>query len=256
MIRGTVEERTSTRLAWISLSPGHRTWTFGEGEVATATATATAVVLRAFHKSRHNYSGVHATAVGTILRPIGRPCANIMAPLSCGTSTPTSTSASVPHTANPPRDICRMRPTLVGTGPSVASSSYPFIFRPPLPSAILRRRPPFNSPGTLAATFLIPLSFLTPDLLFPLFLVRVLVFFSRHWSPLDPRGGPRGLSFTTTTRGATVSFRCASITASVRARTARLSSAQRYAEGSFSRSFPGRRRSHPLARAPRDKHRG
>lgn len=40
---------------------------------------------------------VHATAVGTILRPIGRPCANIMAPLSCGTSTPTSTSASVPH---------------------------------------------------------------------------------------------------------------------------------------------------------------
>lgn len=50
---GTVEERTSTRLAWISPSPGHRTWTFGEGEVATATATA--VVLRAFHKSRHNY---------------------------------------------------------------------------------------------------------------------------------------------------------------------------------------------------------
>jgi len=40
---------------------------------------------------------VHATTVGTILRPIGRPCANIMAPLSCGTSTPTSTSASVPH---------------------------------------------------------------------------------------------------------------------------------------------------------------
>lgn len=46
-----------------------------------------------------------------------------------------------------PLAIYRMRPTLVGTGPSVASSSYPFIFHPPSPSAILRDSYPLTPPA-------------------------------------------------------------------------------------------------------------
>lgn len=146
-----------------------------------------------------------------------------------------------------------MHPTLVGTGPSVASSSYPFIFRPPLPSAILRDGHPFNSPGTLVATFLNPLLSSRP------------ICFSRSSSSASSSFSlatghrsilakpPRALFYDNNTN-ATTSFRCASITTSVRARTVRFGPMLRGKLFSLARS---RREGRPLlARALRNKHRG
>jgi len=62
-----------------------------------------------------------------------------------------------------PLAIYRTHPTLIETGPSVASSSYPFIFRPPLPSAILCNGHPLTPPAPSRQPFSSPF-FLTSNL--------------------------------------------------------------------------------------------
>lgn len=57
----------------------------GRRRRSTAAALFTRVLRAQTQQCRRH---VHATAVGTILRPIGRPCANIMAPLSCDVRPP------------------------------------------------------------------------------------------------------------------------------------------------------------------------
>lgn len=87
-----------------------------------------------------------------------------------------------------PLAIYRMRPTLVGTGSSVASFSYPFIFRPPSPSAILRDGHPLTPPALSRQPSSPPSSFLHARSALPAFPpLFVLVFFSRRWSGPDPR---------------------------------------------------------------------
>lgn len=132
-----------TRLAWISPSrEGTGTCVVNSGRGKTATV----VILRAFYKSGHNKRHVHATTVGTILRPIGRPCANIMAPLSCAVRPPQPRRRRRCRTTTP-RGCTRPLPSAVLLA---VSSSYPFIFRPPSALVCPPRRPPLNSPGVLA----------------------------------------------------------------------------------------------------------
>lgn len=69
---------------------------------------------------------VHATAVATILRPIGRPCANIIPPLSYS---PATLFSSPPL---PPPNQTKPNPTQPNPLPTIGFSSYPFI-RHPLP---------------------------------------------------------------------------------------------------------------------------
>lgn len=121
-------------------TPG-RVCIFGEGESATATV----VILRAFYKSGHNKRHVHATTVGTILRPIGRPCANIMAPLSCGASTPTSTSASVPHHYPEIREGVRVLPPRRCCWSSLLPILLSFVLHPP--SSVRRDDHPLTPPA-------------------------------------------------------------------------------------------------------------
>lgn len=150
-------------------TPG-RVCIFGEGESATATV----VILRAFYKSGHNKRHVHATTVGTILRPIGRPCANIMAPLSCGASTPTSTSASVPHHYPEIREGVRVLPPRRCCWSSLLPILLSFVLHPP--SSVRRDDQPLTPPAFSQASRPSSLPRPLPPTIF------VLLFFP-SWSP-------------------------------------------------------------------------
>lgn len=139
-------------------------------------------VLQVRAQQRH----VHATTVGTILRPIGRPCANIMAPLSCGASTPTSFvgvgAAPLPRSE---RVYTRPLPSAV----LIVSSSYPFIFRPLRPPSSVRRD---DYPLTLSwrpRGHLIPLPLPPNRPLLPFLFLVVVLLFLPSWSPRDPSLG-------------------------------------------------------------------
>jgi len=120
----------------------------GSGETAAVTATDFTRVFA----SPDTTTRAHTTTVGTILRPIGRPCANIMAPLSCGASTP-STDVGVGATPPP-----RSTPSYVFLPRredwSVGRLFFPILLSsiPPPPSAILRGDYPLTPSRTRART--------------------------------------------------------------------------------------------------------
>lgn len=79
---------------------------------------------------------VHATAVATILRPIGRPCANIIPPLSYSPATLFSSPPLPPPNQTKPNPTqakpSQANPTQANPLPTIGFSTYPFM-RHPLP---------------------------------------------------------------------------------------------------------------------------
>lgn len=90
-----------------------------------------------------------------------------------------------------------MRLSLVETGPSVASSSLSFYLSSSTVSSYSPQQPPFNSPGSLAASFLSP-PFSLQSSLSALSISLLSSFFLSPWSPHDPRRVARRLLFATT----------------------------------------------------------